>query len=431
MAPKSRTTKARKSISQRFPNASVVESTPGVSCDGEPKNAASATPTSQRQIEATPAAAFVTPSTGTASTANSNKEDTGKPVRARRTLFPTPSATALDVSVGLVTPLPRKKRKTPPPVAKPLNHSDETALVQPSAKRRLIFGKYVDLIESPPNVEKVYKIVKKLTGSVGGNGYVGPIYGELTMGSMQKMTNLMMEHCGLDKNSRFIDVGSGIGKPNLHVAQHPGVEFSCGVEMEHSRWTLGMACLKGVLDAAKQQQQQQQRSIAVLSDSERIQANTVFLYANITEAKSFDPFTHVYMFSIGFPPPLWLELSDMWNRSSSSVQYLICYHGPKNIIREYEFNVELVTQTSTSMHGSKEGHMGYIYRRVNKKSTKGSGSSAKKEPCDALFRPSWDLVRRPPLEEGSLYDDVTKQVEQIMGSGRKTRSSSTNRSHSR
>ena len=63
------------------------------------------------------------------------------------------------------------------------------------------------------------------------------------------MTNLMMEHCGLDKNSRFIDVGSGIGKPNLHVAQHPGVEFSCGVEMEHSRWTLGMACLKGVLDA--------------------------------------------------------------------------------------------------------------------------------------------------------------------------------------
>ncbi len=34
------------------------------------------------------------------------------------------------------------------------------------------------------------------------------------------------------------------------------------------------------------------------------------------------------------------------------------------MIDRYGFNVELIVQTSTSMHGSSEGHTGYIYRRV-------------------------------------------------------------------
>jgi len=51
----------------------------------------------------------------------------------------------------------------------------------------------------------------------------------------------------------------------------------------------------------------------------------------------------------------------MWNSSQSP--YLICYHSPKDIIHSYDFDVELVDQEMTAMHGSKERHMGYIYRR--------------------------------------------------------------------
>ena len=109
------------------------------------------------------------------------------------------------------------------------------------------------------------------------------------------MIQYMMDYTKLSSSSRFIDVGSGIGKPNLHVAQYPGVEFSCGVEMEQVRWSLGMTCLKAVLDAAAVQQQQDEH----LSPQEALQGNCMFLHKNITEAKSFDPFTHVYMFSIG------------------------------------------------------------------------------------------------------------------------------------
>lgn len=49
------------------------------------------------------------------------------------------------------------------------------------------------------------------------------------------------EKTGFDKNSSFIDVGAGLGKPNFHVAQDPGVEISYGLELEVVRWELSIA----------------------------------------------------------------------------------------------------------------------------------------------------------------------------------------------
>ena len=298
----------------------------------------------------------------------------------------------------------------------------------PSAKRRLLFGRYVDLVQCTPNVDTVYKIVRKLTGNIGGNGYSGPIYGELTKHSMQKVIDLMIKTTGFSSSSRFIDVGSGIGKPNLHVAQYPGVEFSCGIELEHCRWSLGMTCLNACLDAAViEQEKDDEKKTKTSANNSLVQGNTMFLHSNILEAKTFDPFTHVYMFSIGFPPNLWIELSKKWNRSDKgSCQYLICYNGPKNIIDCYEFDVELIAQLSTSMHGSKEGHMGYIYRRTTsngkKVKAKNGTSSNAVVACDPLFKPSYKLVKRGLKE---LQVEVARQVEEHMGgSGRTTRSRS-------
>jgi hypothetical protein len=301
------------------------------------------------------------------------------------------------------------------------------------AKRRLLFGRYVTSIECAPNVQAVYKIIRKLTGHIGGNGYSGPIYGELTMHSMQKMINLMMETAHLNKHSRFLDVGSGIGKPNLHVAQHPGVAFSCGVEMEHTRWALGMSCLNACLEEAVRQRKEVDIPLSGATNASFfIQGNTMFLHKNVTEAKTFDPFTHVYMFSIGFPPDLWIRLSEQWNKSDhTTCQYLICYHGPKDIVDCYAFEVELVAQTSTSMHGSKEGHMGYIYRRKACATAKNMStlstppwcvvsSKTTVVACDPLYESSFELV-----QEGlqSLHHVINSQVHDLMGGdGRTTRS---------
>lgn len=87
-----------------------------------------------------------------------------------------------------------------------------------------------------PRIKKIYKLILKSTGTLGGNGYDGAIYGELTMHSMQRVINVLVEKCELTYASKFIDVGAGLGKPNFHVAQDPAVRISIGVELEDIRW---------------------------------------------------------------------------------------------------------------------------------------------------------------------------------------------------
>ena len=84
--------------------------------------------------------------------------------------------------------------------------------------------------EIEPNVQHVYKLINKSTGSLGGNGSFGAIYGELTMHSMQRVVNVLVARCEMSHKSRFMDVGSGLGKPNFHVAQNPLVRLSIGIE---------------------------------------------------------------------------------------------------------------------------------------------------------------------------------------------------------
>ena len=286
-------------------------------------------------------------------------------------------------------------------------NEDGTVLVTDlKAKKRLPFSN--PQIETQKNVKDTYTIVRRLTGSIGGNGSSGAIYGELTMGSMQKMINLMKKYTSFDSNSRFIDVGSGIGKPNIHVCQDPGVEFSYGIEMERSRWMLGMTCLKAVIDAA----QVQHKSDKDLPPQQQIGHKCYFTHGNIAVAKTFDPFTHVYMFSIGFPPELWKTLASMFNKSLSP--YLICYHNPKNIIEKYGFDVELLTQAPTSMHGSKEGHMGYLYRRK-----KVVENALVFTVCDPSFKEAWEVVQSGL---SPLQNNVTGLVHDFNLGGRVTRS---------
>ena len=166
---------------------------------------------------------------------------------------------------------------------------------EPKAKKRLIFGRNVVDTPCQPNVQEVYKLISRLTGSVGGNGSFGAIYGELTMGSMQKMVDLTKRYAEFGTASRFIDVGSGLGKPNIHVCQDPRVDFSYGIEMELSRWMLGVTNLQAVIKVVDSQIASDKH----ISDQERLGCNCYFDHGTILEASSFDPFTHVYMFSIG------------------------------------------------------------------------------------------------------------------------------------
>jgi hypothetical protein len=98
----------------------------------------------------------------------------------------------------------------------------------------------------------------------------------------------------------------------------------------------------------------------------------------------------------------------MFNNSCSP--YLICFHSPKTIIQRYEFDVELITQAPTSMHGSSEGHTGYLYKRTT--------PATRRPGCDDLYREAHNLVGSG-LEP--LFEKVVARVDKELYGGRATR----------
>lgn len=68
--------------------------------------------------------------------------------------------------------------------------------------------KLMSTVKVSPRVDFVYSKIRECTGALGGNGSTDAIYGEITMGSMQKIINYMVEHCEFDNQSRFLDIGN-------------------------------------------------------------------------------------------------------------------------------------------------------------------------------------------------------------------------------
>jgi len=91
------------------------------------------------------------------------------------------------------------------------------------------------------------------------------------------------------------------------------------------------------------------------------QSVVYFANADATELGHFEPFTHVYMFDVGFPPAVLVSLANSFN-ASKTVQALVSFTRPDKVISVYGFNVELITQITTRMNGSTETHTAYIYR---------------------------------------------------------------------
>lgn len=196
-------------------------------------------------------------------------------------------------------------------------------------------------------VTEVYKTIRKQTGALGGNAAGGAIYGEITQASFQRIVDYMKDKCELSEASLFLDVGSGLGKPNFHVAIDPGVEVSYGIELEELRWHLSLHNLRSVLQL----------------DVNRSKRNrTVFSAGDITDAKTLNPFSHIYSFDVGFPPTVMDELAAIFNRSTAG--YFVSFHAPRKVIDLYGFAVENLGRIATSMAGSSEGHMCYFYRRL-------------------------------------------------------------------
>lgn len=102
---------------------------------------------------------------------------------------------------------------------------------------------------------------------------------------------------------------------------------------------------------------------ATKADGLQLNREINFLLSDIDLAKTMDPFTHIYMYDLGFPPPLQQSIAEKFNRSVHA-RYLVSYRPPRRVLDEYGYDVEFLHSMITSMFGSGEGHTAYIYKRT-------------------------------------------------------------------
>ena len=113
-----------------------------------------------------------------------------------------------------------------------------------------------------------------------------------------------------------------------------------------------------------------------------------------------------------FPPSLWYHLAEMWNKSLS--KYLICYLNLLKITCYYNFDVDLITQTSTTMHGSSKGHMCYFYSCGKRLDLLHPNPE-----CDPMYADAQNLINRGLMP---LKNAVDKKLKTVLNSGRPSRS---------
>ena len=54
----------------------------------------------------------------------------------------------------------------------------------------------------------------------------------------------LVDHCKFDEQSRFLDLGSGMGKPNFHAALAVKPALSIGVECSVTSYQSSLICLE-------------------------------------------------------------------------------------------------------------------------------------------------------------------------------------------
>jgi len=241
--------------------------------------------------------------------------------------------------------------------------------------------------EIKPEVAHVYKVINKATGELGGNADGGAIYGEMTMTSFQKVIDALKANADLCETSKILDIGAGLGKPNFHLAVNPGVALSVGIEVMPVRWQLSLFNLKYCLEHCSSLKNFSRHKVG-------------FLQADITTIKSFNSFTHIYMYDVAFTPMVMRAISHAFNQSSC--KYLVSYHKPMEIIWQHGFLVKLISSVpGTAMVGSGRQKTAWIYERTEIAPTE---KEEKTDEPDALEN-FVDML------EGFSKDDYQKYLE--------------------
>lgn len=171
---------------------------------------------------------------------------------------------------------------------------------------------------------------------------------------MQKVLNVLKDECSLDESSMFLDVGSGLGKPNIHAAAAVPLKGSVGIEVIPLRYYLSLVNLRRVI------------SLDIPLDKDQANCPVAFANTDVLNLRSLTPMTHIFLFDVGMPVKVMKHLAKIFNRSRTA-KYLVCFKKPK-LVKEFGFDADFMRKISVSMVSSAESHSCFVYVKdqVNK-----------------------------------------------------------------
>ena len=196
-------------------------------------------------------------------------------------------------------------------------------------------------VAATPAARQLYRAIQHADGML--NGTDDGLAGEMRVGSMHTIVQFLMDTCSMGPGSTFLDIGSGLGKPVLHVALHAQVQHALGIEVAHATWALAMSTLLRARDRSH------------LPTTPTIH----YAHTSVASLSTLNPCTHVYMFDIGFTPEIYAHIANLIS-SSPTVQHFVCYH-PRRLLAT-GLSATPIARTPARMSVSEEQHTAYVYR---------------------------------------------------------------------
>lgn len=189
-------------------------------------------------------------------------------------------------------------------------------------------------------LRRLYYGCRPRAGVVAGDG---PIYGELRLGSFHNIVLALQKYTNIDQDSIFLDIGSGLGKPCVHVAYVVGCRC-VGIEIVGARW---------------------RQSLDSVSAAKRVCKSfptPLMLHADMRSMESLSPFTHVFAFDSCYTSDDLCTLLNLFNNSTCTA--LVSFCNPKKAARHGLHDCECPVTIQVRMRGSGERHTAYIYRKT-------------------------------------------------------------------
>jgi hypothetical protein len=181
----------------------------------------------------------------------------------------------------------------------------------------------------PDSVKAAYSEMRKIERQIGGDGGGAGMYGSLSEGGMQPIITYFKLH-GMGRESVFVDVGTGLGRPLVHAMVDAHVHTAYGYELAEEKCR----------NAREMMRRLHQRGIL----SERQYRSIHLRCMDVARLHQLPPgTTHVYAFWQGFHPEDKMAFGRLFSECDTARSICVVnnvtagWSRPEQQMAEYEF----------------------------------------------------------------------------------------------